>query len=190
MTSSPHWRIRCHPSDINEVVRPMKSLGAALLLVLASACATDATLSHKVEFCCGPPGAKLETFSVTLQAMPAFLATPLRAELVAALTAKGLRQVAVHPDARVTLAFDPVYLDAGKPLTDEYGLGDPLAHGGQREFDARVILEVRRDTDGAELLRGVLSRRHKVSVGEYGHEEGRPEIRAGFDALLSRLRTS
>ena len=67
------------------------------------------------------------------------------------------------------------------------GFGDPLAHGGQREFDARVTLDVRRGSDDAELLRGVLSREHKVSVGEYDHAKGRDDIRRGFEALLAHL---
>ena len=166
-----------------------QSLGAALLLLLATACASDGALLHHVEYCCGPRDARLATFSVALHAMPAFLATPLRAELVAALTARGLRQVDTHPDALVTLTYNAIYLDAGKPLPDD-GFGDPVVHGGQREFDARVTLDVRRASDDAELLRGVLSREHKVSVGEYDHAKGRPEIRRGFDALLSRLQAA
>ncbi len=163
-----------------------QSLGVALLLLLATACASDKALQHDVEYCCGPPGARPATFSVELRAVPAFLVAPLRAELVAALTARGLRQDDTHPDALVTLTYTAIYHDAGKPLPDD-GFGDPVVHSGQRKFDAHVTLDVRRAADGAELLRGVLSREHKVSVGEYDHAKGRPELRRGFDALLTRM---
>ena len=161
-------------------------LGVAALLLLTTACASDAALSHNVDYCCGPPGPKLATFSVALHAVPAFLVTPLRTELVDALTAGGLRQIDTNADALVTLTYSATYLDAGKPLADD-GFGDPLARGGQREYDARLTLEIRRGSDGAEVLRGVLSREHKVAVGEYSHDKALPEIRRAFDALLSRL---
>jgi hypothetical protein len=160
-------------------------LSAVLLLLMATACASGA-LVHDVEYCCGPKGARLETFSVALHQVPAFIGVPLRAELVAALTARGLRQVEAHPDALVSLTYAATYLDAGTPLPDD-GFGDPLAHGDRRKFDARVTLDVRRASDGAEVLRGVLSREHKVAVGEYRHDAERDAFRRAFDALLSRL---
>lgn len=162
-----------------------RSLGAVLLLLVSTACASGA-LSHDVEYCCGPPGTRLQTFSVALVQVPAFVATPLRAELVAALTARGLRQVETQPDALVTLTYGATYHDAGRPLPND-GFGDPLAHGDQRKFDARVTLDVRRASDGADVLRGVLSREHKVSVGEYRHDAARTDFRRGFDALLAGL---
>ena len=39
----------------------------------------------------------------------------------------------------------------------------------------------------AQVLRGVLSREHTVSVGQYNHEKAAPMIRTGFDVLLRRL---
>jgi hypothetical protein len=160
------------------------SLGAVFLL-LVTACASGA-LSHNVEYCCGPKDARLETFSLALHQVPAFIATPLRTELVAALNARGLRQVEAHPDAMVTLTYGATYLDAETPLAND-GFGDPLAHGDRRKFDARVTLDVRRASDGAEVLRGALSREHKVAVGEYRHDAERPAFRRAFDALLAGL---
>ena len=161
---------------------------AAIMLLLTAACATESHLSHDLEFCCGPKGPALATYSLTLVALPAFLAPALRGALVEALTAKGLRQSDKNPDALVTLSYAVVYTDSDRPLAHD-GFADPLSVGGPRKFDARVTLDIRRASSGGDVLRGVLSREHKESVGEYGHERGRAQMRDGFDQLLKRLPT-
>ncbi len=169
------------------------AVALALMFVLTSGCATQAPLLHNVEFCCGPiHGSKqrlsLETYSLKFEAFPAFLEPTMRDALVAALGAKGFRPSPTDPEALITLRYSEVFDDANRPLAND-GFGDPLAQPGgrPRKFDARVTLEIRRASDDAEVLRGVLSREHEVSVGEYDHERGRAQIRAGFTQLLNRL---
>lgn len=162
------------------------SVAAFVVLLLASACATEGHLSENVEFCCGPPGPVMSTFSLTFASLPTFLVPVMRDSLVASLTAKGLRQVEKNPDALITLSFNAVYADTDRPLAKD-GFADPLSVGGPRKFDARLTLDIRRASNGAPVLRGVMSREHKESVGDYGHERGRAKIRDGFDQLLKRL---
>jgi hypothetical protein len=81
----------------------MRRACAALLLVLTAACASDGDISERIEFCCGPKGAPLSTYSLSMPTVPAFLVPVLRPQLAAALTAKGMRQVDRNPDALVTL---------------------------------------------------------------------------------------
>ena len=161
-------------------------VAAVVLLLFATACATEGHLSENVEMCCGAPGPAVSTYSLTLTALPPFLVPVMRDSLVAALAAKGLRQTDKSPDALITLSLNAVYADADRPLAND-GFADPLSVGGPRKFDARVTLDIRRSANGAPVLRGVMSREHKESVGEYGHERGRADIRAGFDRLLKRL---
>ncbi len=162
----------------------MRLIGALLLMLLVSGCASDPALARRLEFCCGPADAQLGRYRLELVAVPAFLVAPLSDELNAALTAKGWHETATDPDALVTLRFDAVYAD--RPLAND-GFADPLASGGPRKFDARITLEIRRASDGAEVLRGTLMREHTEFVGTYDHHRARPALRAGFDALLKRL---
>jgi hypothetical protein len=164
----------------------MCRVAAVVVLSLTAACATQGPLSHDVEYCCGPKGTALATYDLTLVAVPAFLAPTLRDPLVAALKERGLEPSDKAPDALITLSYSAVYAESERPLAND-GFSDPLSVGGPRKYEARVTLDVRRASDGAEVLRGVLSREHRESVGDYGHERGREEIRDGFEALLKRL---
>ncbi len=174
--------------------RPMRRLAVAMVaLALLAACATQAPLLHDVEFCCGPldrgEGGPLATYSLKLEAVPAFLAPTLRDALVAALDAKGLQPSQWRPEALITLRFSEVFADADRPLAHD-GFGDPLsAPGGASKFDARVTVDVRRAADDALVLRGTLSREHEEAVGEYDHTRDRAQIRDGFAHLLERLPT-
>jgi len=161
-----------------------RSVAAIVVLLMAAACATEGHLSHDVEFCCGTKGPPLTTYSLTMQKMPSFLVVPFRDALTASLAAKGLRQTDKNPDALITLSYAAVFDD--RPLAND-GFADPLAVGGPRKFDARMTLEIRRASDGEKVLLGTLSREHKESVGEYGHQRGLAQIRDGFDQLLKRL---
>jgi hypothetical protein len=122
---------------------------------------------------------------MSLLDVPAFLVVPLRDGLVEALSAHGMREASASPDALVTLSFKAVY-----PHTDALsndGFVDPLSVGGPRKFDARVTLDIRRASDGVELLRGALQREHTESVGSYDHEPARPAMRDAFEQLLKRF---
>ena len=164
----------------------MRRACAALLLVLTAACASDGDISERIEFCCGPKGAPLSTYSLSMPTVPAFLVPVLRPQLAAALTAKGMRQVDRNPDALVTLVYSVFYPDSERPYAND-GFTDPLSVGGPRKFDARITLEIRRAADNAEVLRGTMSREHREAVGQYGHERARESIRAAFDQLVKRL---
>jgi len=164
----------------------MRRYAARLLLWLIAGCANEATLSDRIDFCCGPKGASFDSYRVSMTSVPGFLVAPLREELIAALNAKGWRESADHPDVLVTLNFAAVYPDSGRPLAND-GFADPLSNGGPRKFDATVTLDIRRASDDAEVLRGTLTREHTESVGEYDHRRARSAIRDGFDHLLKRL---
>jgi hypothetical protein len=164
----------------------IRLLSAVVVLLATTGCVADPAVSHDVAYCCGPPGTVLTTYSLSLTAVPGFLVPQLRGELVAALAARGLRLSDVSPDAWVTLSYSESYPDADRPFVND-GFADPLASGDQRQFDAHVTLAIRRAADGADVLRGVVSREHTVSVGEYNHDKARHAIRRGFDALLKRL---
>ncbi len=168
---------------------PVAKLAVAVLLLAISACASDGDVSERVEFCCGPKDAQLSTYSLAAPSVPGFLLAPLRTQLVAALAARGLRQVERDPDAVVTLTYSAFYPDSERPYAND-GFMDPLAITGPRKFDARITLDIRRASDNAQVLRGMMSREHRESVGEYGHERGRTEMRAAFDQLLKRLPAS
>ncbi len=157
-----------------------------VVVLFTTACATEGHLSNNVVFCCGAPGPAISTYSLTFTSMPTFLTPTMRDALVAALSAKGLRQVDENPDALITLHFEAVYSDSNGTLAHD-GFADPLAVGGLRNFDARLTLDIRRAANGAQVMRGVLSREHRESVGDYGHERGRADIQAGFVRLLRRL---
>jgi len=86
----------------------------------------------------------------------------------------------------VTMVYSVFYPDSERPYAND-GFTDPLSVGGPRKFDARITLEIRRAADNAEVLRGTMSREHRDSVGQYGHERARDQIRAAFDQLLKRL---
>lgn len=167
----------------------MRSLSAAALfgvLLMIGACTSGGGIAERVEYCCGPKGMQLSTYSLVAPTVPGFLLTPLRTELVAALAAKGWRKVDRDPDALVTLTYSVFYADSERPYTND-GFMDPLAITGPRKFDARISLEIRRASDNAQVLRGTMSREHRESVGEYGHERARAQMRAAFDQLLKRL---
>jgi hypothetical protein len=164
----------------------MRWMSAAFALGLLTACASSSDVSRKLEFCCGPPGTELSSYSVALVGVPGFLVPYLRDELDAALQAKGLAPVAADPTALVTMTYSEIYPDADEPLADD-GFADPMLSARSRRFVAVVTLEIRRASDGAEVLRGTLSRMHTVSVGEYMHQRARVTIREGFDGLLKRL---
>ncbi len=162
----------------------MRRLSAALMLLMTAACASD--MSERVEFCCGPKDAQLSTYTLSAPTVPGFLLAPLRTQLVAALAAKGLQQVDKNPDALVTMAYSAYFPDSERPFAND-GFSDPLSVGGPRKFDARITLEIRRASDNAEILRGMMSREHREWVGEYPHDRARDEMRAAFDQLLKHL---
>jgi hypothetical protein len=164
----------------------MRWISAALALLCLTACASSTDVSRKLEFCCGPPGTELTSYDLQLIGVPGFLVPYLRDELEAALRAKGMTPATAEPTALVTLAYSEIYPDADEPLPDD-GFADPMLSQRSRRFVALVTLEIRRADDGAEVLRGTLSRMHTVSVGEYMHQRARVTIRAGFDGLLKRL---
>ena len=159
-------------------------IAAAVCLTMLLGCATGGDISTHVDYCCGPKDPALSTYSITMVTMPGFLAAPLRGELVAALSARGWRESDARPDVSITLQFAAVYPQ--RPLAND-GFADPLSSGGPRKFDARVTLDVKRTSDGVELLRGTLSREHTESVGEYDHQRGREAMRDAFDRLVGRL---
>ena len=164
----------------------MPLMSAVFVVLLLAGCASDGEVSHKLEYCCGPPGPALSNYSLALVNVPGFLLPYLRDELQPALLAKGLTQVNADPTALVTLTYSEVYPDADEPLPQD-GFADPMLSARSRRFIAVVTLEIRRADDGAEILRGTLSRMHTVSVGEYMHPKARRPIRMGFDQLLKRL---
>jgi hypothetical protein len=157
----------------------------ALVMGLAG-CASPGDVSHKLEYCCGTNEVPLSSYTIQLNDIPGFLVPYLRDELIAALAEKGMREVPSGGQANVSLTYSEIYPDAGQAVVDD-GFGDPLATARSRQFVAVVTLEIRRAANGAEVLRGTLSRMHTVSVGEYMHERARTAIRAGFDRLLKRL---
>jgi hypothetical protein len=167
------------------VRRPLRWVGVVVVATLMG-CASAGDVSHKVDYCCGSDKQTPSSYTLQLSDMPGFLVPYMRDALTAALTAKGMREVPADGQAKVSLTYSEIYPDAGQPVVDD-GFGDPLATARSRKFVAVVTLEIRRAADGAELLRGSLSRMHTVSVGEYMHERARSAIRAGFDQLLKRL---
>ena len=157
---------------------------AAACLTMLLGCASGGDISTHVDYCCGPKGPALSTYSITFVTTPGFLATTLHSELVAALTARGWREAAAHPDVLITVQYAAIYPQ--RAFAND-GFADPLSNGGPRTYDAQVTVDVKRASDGVELLRGTLSREHTESVGDYGHESGRAAIRAAFDRLVGRL---
>src|SRR5580765_3141954 len=107
----------------------MRRVGAALLLVLIAACASDGDISERIDFCCGPKDAPLATYSLSMPTVPAFLLQALRPQLVAALSAKGMREVDRNPDALVTMVYSVFYPDSERPYEND-GFSDPLSVGG------------------------------------------------------------
>jgi hypothetical protein len=162
-------------------------LCACLAVGWLAACASPGNVSHKVDYCCGPAGVELSSYTLQFNDMPGFLVPYMRDALVGALAAKGMHEVSAGGQAAVTLTYSEVYPDAHQPIVDD-GFGDPLATERSRQFIAVVTLQIRRAADGAEVLRGTLSRMHTVTVGEYMHDRARVAIRAGFDQLLKKLR--
>ncbi len=166
----------------------MRRLSAAFLLLITAGCVSDGGISEHVDFCCGPKDVRLETYSLSMPSVPAFLLPALRAQLVAALSAKGMREVDRYPDALVTMVYSAYFPDTERPYAND-GFTDPMAVTGPRKFEARISLEITRVSDNAQVLRGTMSREHREWVGEYGHEKAREAIRAAFDDLLKRLPT-
>lgn len=163
----------------------MRSLNAAFVVLLLAGCASEGDVAHRVDFCCGPPGKPLSSYSLQLVSVPGFLTPYLSEELEAALVAKGLTHVNADPSAFVTLTYSEIYPDP-EPLPQD-GFADPMLSERSRRFIAMVTLDIRRADDGAEVLRGTLSRMHTVTVGEYMHQKARVPIREGFDQLLKPL---
>lgn len=163
----------------------MRLINTALVVFVLAGCASAGDVSHKVEYCCGPPGKALSSYSLKLVNVPGFLVPYLRDELEAALLAHGLTHVNAEPAALVTLTYSEIYPDP-EELPDD-GFGDPILRKQSRRFIALVTLDIQRADDGAEMLRGTLSRMHTVSVGEYMHQKARVPIRTGFDQLLKPL---
>ena len=159
-------------------------IAAAVCLTILLGCAAGGDISTHVDYCCGPKEPALSTYSIAFVTTPGFLAATLRAELVAALSARGWREAAARPDALITVQYAAVYPQ--RPLAND-GFADPLSSGGPRKYDAQVTVDVKRASDGVELLRGTLSREHTESVGDYGHDRGREAIRASLDRLVARL---
>jgi hypothetical protein len=166
----------------------MRRLSAALLLLITAACASDGDISEHVDFCCGPKDARLETYALSMPTVPAFLLPAFRTQLVAALSAKGMREVDRSPDALVTMVYSAYFPDTARRYAND-GFTDPMAVTGPRKFDARISIEITRVSDNAQVLRGTMSREHREWVGDYGHERAREAIRAAFDDLLKRLPT-
>src|SRR5262249_1677247 len=133
------------------------------------------------------PGKPVTSYSLKLVNVPGFLVPYLRDELEAALVAKGLTHVNADPTAFVTLTYSEIYPDP-EPLPDD-GFADPMLSERSRRFIALVTVDIQRAADGAELLRGTLSRMHTVTVGEYMHDKARVPIREGFEQLLKPLPT-
>jgi len=154
-------------------------------MMFVTGCATSSGVSHHLEFCCGANGPPLATYDLALENVPGFLAPYLSDELEAALLAKGMQRATQDPAAHVTLTYSEIYPDSTEPLVND-GFSDPMLSTRPRRFIARVTLQIRR-VDGAEVLRGTLSRPHTVSVGDYMHQRARVPIYAGFVELLKRL---
>jgi hypothetical protein len=163
----------------------MHFFSAALVVWLVAGCATPGDVSSTVNYCCGPPGKPVTSYSLKLVNVPGFLVPYLRDELEAALVARGLTHVNADPTAFVTLTYSEIYPDPEELLND--GFGDAMLTQRSRRFIALVTINIQRAGDGAEILRGTLSRMHTVSVGEYMHEKARGPIREGFDQLLKPL---
>jgi hypothetical protein len=159
-------------------------VAAAVCLTMLLGCATGGDIATHVDYCCGPTVPVVSTYSITVATMPGFLAAPLRGALVAALSARGWREVDAHPDALITLKYEAVY--PVRPLAND-GFADPLSSGGPRKYDARVTLDVKRASDGVEILRGTLSREHTESVGDYDHHRAADAMRDAFERLVKRL---
>jgi hypothetical protein len=167
------------------VSAPLRVLVLALAAWLAG-CTAPGGVSHKLDYCCGPDEPTPSSYTLQLHDIPGFLVPYMRDSLVAALARKGMHEVTTGAQADVTLRYSEIYPDAGQRVVDD-GFGDPLATARSRQFVAVVTVEIRRAADGAEVLRGSLSRMHTVSVGEYMHERARTAISAGFDQLLKPL---
>ena len=163
----------------------MRQVIAAFVVLLLAGCATPGDVSTSVNYCCGPPGKPVTSYSLKLVNVPGFLVPYLRDELEAALVAKGLTHVNADPTAFVTLTYSEIYPDPEELIND--GFADPMLTQRSRRFIALVTISIQRADDGAEILRGTLSRMHTVSVGEYMHDKAREPIREGFNQLLKPL---
>jgi len=130
------------------------------------------------------PRITVDTYTLVVEDMPAFLAPIMRDALVGALAARGATEVADGGDVEFRLVFTQLSLLAGElPPSDRSE--STLSPEETTRFVPRVELLVRVRGTATPQRIGAISRVHSVSAGVYMHPRASIAIRHAFDVLLA-----
>jgi hypothetical protein len=158
----------------------------AVVAALFAGCTTQPTVdvdpNKRVEH------VAVSSYTLVIDQMPGFLAPMMRDELVAALDARGAREVAAGGDVEFRLRFRQVTLDA-EDVAPEDRFDGTIAPEEATRFVAEAVLTALLPGRSKPVLVGSISRVHAISAGAYMHARSRAAIRRGFDQLLDGFLT-
>ena len=159
-----------------------RALYAASALLASFGC-TSAGHSLSVDVDASVAPRDVASYTIEIEQMPGFLVPFFHDELVAALAARGAKEVAAEGDVAFVLRFSQLPL--GETVDRPDTLGEHTGSVDVSRFLARVELFAKTPDVAAPIRIGALSRPHSVMTGAYMHERARGQIRQGFDRLLA-----
>jgi len=162
------------------VIRTCLPICVLTLIVGCASRASDVDVDANPQL----PRTTVDTYTLVVEDMPAFLAPIMRDALVGALAARGATEVADGGDVEFRLVFAQLSLLAGElPPSDRSE--STLSPEETTRFVPRVELLARVPGTDTALRIGAISRVHSVSAGVYMHPRASIAIRQAFETLLA-----
>ena len=152
--------------------------------------------------CCEAELVGVETYTLVIDDMPAFLEPFFVDGLVTVLHGKGLSLTETGGDVVVRLRYDQLDIDTRQPIEGRIWESETDATVRPRDGDLRSStsngggdgssrhwflprVHVTLHLGESEVWHGVLSRVHQVGVGDYMHEQSRDDIRLAFAEVFN-----
>jgi len=165
-------------------MRTPKTVWLLAVLFLVSSCAqTGSQIGAAPVVCCPGNYASYARYGLETENMPLFLRDYVISEFDAAFQPKGLMRNDRSNDVRVLLRYNHINLNSDQEDIDPFVRVEALTV--ELNYVAAIEIEIVESRTDKLVWAGTISRIHRVSPGEYMHEErARPEFQQAFQAVL------
>lgn len=161
----------------------IRAVWLAALIVLAGCAQNGAQIGASPALCCPGDYANYATYGLETENMPLFLRDYVLAQFDAAFQAKGLLRNDRSNDLRVLLRYNHINLSPEQQNIDPFVRIEALTV--ELSYIAAIEIEMVETRSNELVWAGTISRIHRVTPGEYMHEErARPAFLQAFSTVL------
>jgi hypothetical protein len=162
---------------------PKVFIALAIALLLTACTQSGSQIGTAPRLCCPGDYARYHTYRVETENMPGFLQRYVVDTFDTVFMQKGLRRDAGGQDLHVLLRYNHINLNPEQQSIDPLVRIEALTV--ELNYVAEIEIEISEAQTRKVVWAGTISRIHRVSPGEYMHEErARPEFLQAFTTVL------